>query len=301
MARNGETWELDGRDVRVTNLDKVFWPEEGLTKGDLLRYYRVLAPTLLPYMQDRPFTMRAWPNGIEGKNFYRWRVPEHAPQWLERFTYHLQTSNRTAEMAVVDELPELIWIANQGVIELHPWFATRHDVERPTWMVFDLDPMEGMDFGQVLQVGAWIHEMLVKVGVTATPKTSGGDGLHLFVPLQPRHTFEEVRAWMGRFIEWFEREHPGSVTDDKRFAEREGKVLIDYSQNAVGKSIVAPYSARAKPGARVSTPLSLNELQAGQIRPEHFTINTVPERLTEQGDLFVNVLTAPQHLPALKE
>ena len=300
MARQAEIWEVGGREVRVTNLDKVFWPEQGITKGDLLRYYREIAPKLLPFMQDRPFIMRAWPNGITGKSFYRWRVPAHAPDWLERFEYHLQTSNRTAEMAVVDDPPELTWIVNQGTIEMHPWTATRDDPERPTLLFFDLDPVEDVPFERVLEVGAWIGEAMDEMGVLSFPKTSGGDGLHVFVPIERGPSFEQVRQWIGSFIEYLDARHPGAVTADKRLAARGGKVLIDYSQNAVGKSIVAPYSVRARPGAPVSTPLTWDEVREGRVRPGEFTLTTIPERLADRGDLFADLLRNPQRLAAIE-
>ena len=299
MPGRSETWRVGGRAVRVTSLDKVFWPDEGITKGDLLHYYRTVAPRLLPFMQDRPFIMRAWPNGITGKSFYRWRVPAHAPEWLERWEYRLQTANRTAEMAVVDDPPELIWTVNQGVIEMHPWTAPRHHPERPDLLFFDLDPVEGVDFARVLEVGGWIGEMLEELGLRGFPKTSGGDGLHVFVPLEPRYGFDEVREWLGRFIALLEERHPDAVTADKRLASRAGKVLVDYSQNAVGKSIVAPYSVRAKPGAPVSTPISWEEVRGGAVRPSDFTLATAGDRPDSGGDAARELLRLRQHLPDL--
>lgn len=301
MASRRESWRLGEQTVRVTSLDKPFWPDAGLTKEDLLRYYQEIAPVLLPYMQDRPFIMRAWPDGIEGESYYRWRVPRHAPAWLERFTYHLQSSDRVAEMAVVDEPAELIWVVNQNVPEMHPWVATRQAEGEPTLLFFDLDPVPGVSFARVLEVAGWIGEMLDELELIGLPKTSGGDGVHIFVPLARGYTFEEVRGWLGRFIDLLDERHPGAVTSDKRLAERHDRVLIDYSQNALGKSIVAPYSVRAKPGAPVSTPLSWEEVRAGKVRPLDFTLTTIRERLAEKGDLFRPLLTNAQRLPDLPE
>jgi bifunctional non-homologous end joining protein LigD len=298
-ARSKATWQLADRDIVVSNLDKPFWPEQGITKGELLAFYRSIASTLLPYLNDRPFIMRLWPDGISGKNFYRWRLPAYAPEWLERFVYQLQTAQRTAEMPIVDDPAELIWVVNQGVIEMHPWVATRQHPEQPTWMFFDLDPVATVPFERVLEVAGWIGEMLDALGLLGLPKTSGGDGLHIFVPLAPGSSFDEVRAWLGSFIEQLEQRHPGAVTSDKRLAAREGKVLIDYSQNAMGKSIVAPYSVRAKPGAPVSTPLRWDEVREGNIRPGDFTIRTVRDRLQHTGDLFEPVREHQQRLPRL--
>jgi bifunctional non-homologous end joining protein LigD len=299
-AQSKATWQVGGRDVGVTNLDKRFWPEQGLTKGDLLEFYRDIAPTLLPYLNDRPFIMRLWPDGISGKNFYRWRLPAHAPEWLERFVYQLQTAQRTAEMPIVDDPAELIWVVNQGVIEMHPWVATRQHPEQPTWMFFDLDPVASVSFERVLEVAGWIGAMLDGLGLLGLPKTSGGDGLHIFVPLAAGYSFDEVRAWLGSFIEQLEHRHPGAVTSDKRLAAREEKVLIDYAQNAMGKSIVAPYSVRAKPGAPVSTPLRWDEVREGTLKPADFTIRTVRDRLEQVGDLFRATGNRAQSLPKLR-
>jgi bifunctional non-homologous end joining protein LigD len=298
-AQSKAAWKVGGRDVVVSNLEKLFWPEQGLTKGDLLEFYRDIAPTLLPYLHDRPFIMRLWPDGIAGKNFYRWRLPAHAPDWLERFVYQLQTAQRTAEMPVVDDPAELIWVVNQGVIEMHPWVATREHPEQPTWMFFDLDPVASVSFERVLKVASWIGEMLDALGLLGLPKTSGGDGVHIFIPLAPGYSFEEVRAWLGTFIEQLERRYPGAITSDKRLAAREGKVLIDYSQNAMGKSIVAPYSVRAKPRAPVSMPLRWEEVREGKLRPRDFTIRTVRDRLEKASDLFAAIRDRTQQLPKL--
>ena len=298
-ARAKATWKVGEHEIAVTNLDKLFWPEHGVTKGDLLEFYRDIAPILLPYLHDRPFIMRLWPDGIGGKNFYRWRLPAHAPEWLERYVYQLQTAQRTAEMPVVDDPAELIWVVNQGVIEMHPWVATRNAPEQPTWMFFDLDPVASVSFERVLEVAGWIGETLEKLDLVGLPKTSGGDGLHIFVPLAEGYSFEEVRSWLGAFIEQLERRHPGAVTSDKRLAAREGKVLIDYSQNAMGKSIVAPYSVRAKPGATVSTPLRWEEVRERKLRPGDFTLRTLRDRLEKVDDLFSAIRDRPQQLPKL--
>jgi bifunctional non-homologous end joining protein LigD len=300
-AGSKATWQVGGREVVVTNLDKPFWPEKGLTKGDLLEFYRDIAPTLLPYLQDRPFIMRLWPDGITGKHFYRWRLPSHAPAWIERFVYQLQTAQRTAEMPIVDDPAELIWVVNQGVIEMHPWVATREHPDQPTWMFFDLDPIESVPFERVLEVAGWIGEMLDGLGLMGLPKTSGGDGLHIFVPLDAGYSFEQVRAWLSAFIELLERSYPDAITSDKRLAARDGKVLIDYSQNAMGKSIVAPYSVRAKPRATVSTPLRWEEVRERKVRPADFTLTTVRDRLEQVGDLFDAILHHPQQLPKLPD
>lgn len=175
-GRAKATWKVGGHEIAVTNLDKLFWPEQGLTKGDLLEFYRDIAPTLLPYLYDRPFIMRLWPDGTGGKNFYRWRLPAHAPDWLERYVYQLQTAQRTAEMPVVDDAAELIWVVNQAVIEMHPWVAIRNAPEQPTWMFFDLDPVANVSFERVLEVAGWIGETLESLTSWAYQRRAAGMG-----------------------------------------------------------------------------------------------------------------------------
>lgn len=299
MAPAHETWRLARRTVEVTHLDKMFWPDSGLTKGDLLRYYRTVAPALLPYLRDRPFIMRAWPDGVRGESFYRWRLPPYAPEWLGRFRYRVHSTRRIAEMAVVGDAAALAWVVNQGVIEMHPWPATTQDPEHPTWMVFDLDPGRDVAFRQILHVAGLINTALEALHLSAVPKTTGKRGVHLFVAIERRYTFDEVRAWLKAFLGRLSASHPDELTLEKRFAERGGKVLADYSQNAAGKSIAAPYSVRALPGATVSTPLTWREVAGGRVRPADFTLRTVPARLRRHGDLLAPVLSKPRRLPPL--
>jgi bifunctional non-homologous end joining protein LigD len=296
-GRDRETWTLGRRSVEVTHLDKVFWPESGLTKGDLLRYYRDVAPTLLPYMQGRPFIMRAWPDGITGDSFYRWRRPDYAPRWLGHFRYRVHATGRTAEMLVVDDPAELIWVVNQGVIEMHPWLGTTRNIERPTWMVFDLDPAAGGPFEEALHVAELIERALEALGLRGVAKTTGGRGVHVFVAIEKRYTFEDVRGWLRAFLDPLAASHPDTLTLDKRLSDRKGKVMVDYSQNAAGKSIAAPYSIRARPGAPVSTPLAWDEVSRGRVRPTDFTLTAVLSRLRERGDLFAPILAHAYKLP----
>lgn len=276
--------------VKITNPDKVFWPDEGYTKGDLVDYYTRMAPVLLPHLRDRPFVMRQFPNGIQGKSFYRWQVPGHAPEWLERWRYSLQTEDREIELLVVDDLPELTWVANQGVIEIHPWLSRKDRPDRPDRAVFDLDPGEGRAFADCLRVALWVREALEKHGLSGHPKTSGGKGVHVFVALERRRDFDAVRGWVRRVCEELVGQHPSDITIDKAKPARRGKVLIDYSQNAIGKSTVTAYSVRAKPGAPVSMPLTWDEVARARVRPQDFTLRTAPQRLQRLGDLFGDML-----------
>ena len=193
----------------------------------------------------------------------------------------------------------LIWLVNQGVIEMHPWLATTRHPDHPTWMLLDLDPGRGVAFDRILHVAKVIGKALEALGLGGMPKTTGKRGVHLFVAIERRHTFDEVRAWLKVFLTRLAASHPNVLTLDKRLAERGGKVLVDYSQNAAGKSIAAPYGVRALPGASVSTPLTWREVAAGRVRPVDFTVRTVPDRLRRHGDLFAPLLRRPHRLRPL--
>ncbi len=287
--------EVEGRTIALHNLDKVFWPQLGLTKADLINYYIGVAPYLLPYLQGRPFIMKPFPDGAAGRSYYRWEIPDYAPEWLRRWPYRTRTG-RVIEMLVIAGLPELIWAANQACLEMHPWLSRTDEPEYPDQVVFDLDPGPGAGFVACLDVALWLHEALDRLGLRSYAKATGRHGLHVLVPSDRRHTFREVRAWVQSVANSLAADHPGEVTVDKSLAVRNGKVLIDYSQNGLGKSIAAPYSARATPGATVSTPLTWREVAARRVRPADFTLLTAPQRVRRMGDLLAPLLEG-QALP----
>ena len=291
--------EVDGKTLELHHTDKVFWPDLGLTKADLINYYLEVSPYLLPLLQGRPFIMRSFPNGIGGRSYYRWDLPDYAPAWLHRWPYEAKTGERVIDMLVIEGLPELVWVANQAAIEMHPWLSRTDDPTHPDLVVFDLDPGPGLDFAGVLRVAAWLHDLLDELGLRGYPKTSGKEGLHVLVPVERRYTFREVRAWVQQVGRRLATAHPDAVTTDKALARRKGRVLVDYSQNGLGKSIASAYSARATPNAAVSTPLTWREVTAGKVRPGDFTLLTMPKRLRKVGDLLARLVEG-QKLPALE-
>ncbi len=291
--------KADGVDIEIRNADKVFWPQLGLTKGDLVNYYTEVAPWLLPHLKGRPFTMKPYPDGAAGRSYFRWEIPAYAPRWVHRWTYHAVTEERVIDMVVIEGLAELVWVADQGCIEMHPWLSRCDDPAHPDLALFDLDAGPGSGFAQCLQVAAWMHAALERLGVRSYAKTTGHEGLHVLVPIERRYTFEAVRAWVHAFGLSLEAEHPKDVTLDKALERRQSRVLIDYSQNALGKSAVSPYSARATPEATVSTPLTWQEVEGGRVRPLDFTVLTLPARLRAVGDLMAP-LARGQMLPDLK-
>jgi bifunctional non-homologous end joining protein LigD len=297
MPSSATTWTLAGREIRVTSLDRPYWPDDGLSKGDLLGYYRDLAPVLLPYFAERPVTPRVFPRGIDGVSYYRRERPEKAPDWLRGAEYETATDGHRIRVLLVDDAAGLIWLANSGAIELHVWGARLPDLSEPDLVVFDLDPGEQASFEDVLRAASVLHEHLDGLGLRGYPKTSGGDGLHVFLPLAPGHTFERVRDWVRRLAEELEAAHPKTIAVSHGPTHRGSRVTIDHAQNSVGRNSAAPYTVRARPGALVSTPLTWKEIADGTVRPGDLTMKTVPGRVKMLGDLFGPILAADQRLP----
>jgi len=283
--------------VRVSHRDKPYWPEDGLTKGDLLAYYREMAPVLLPYLKDRPVTLRVYRDGIHGPTFYRRERPDSAPPWLRTEEYRTATDGHPIKVLLIDDTAGLIWAANGGAIEMHPWSARLPDLNQPDQAIFDLDPGDEASFEGVLRAAGVLHEVLDKQGLRAYPKTTGGEGLHVFLPLAPGHTYEVVRDWVRTLAERLEADHPDLFAVAHGATHWGSHVTVDHAQNSVGRNTAAPYTVRARPGATVSTPLTWDEIAEGKIRPGDFTIRTVPERLKKRGDLFAPVLAGGQRLP----
>jgi bifunctional non-homologous end joining protein LigD len=297
MAKASSTWELAGREVAVTHLDKVYWPQDGLTKGDMLEYYRQMAPVLLRYCAGRPVTLKVYPNGIDGFSYYRRDRTGRAPDWLRSVTYELQTSEDASQLVVIDDAAGLIWAANQGAIEFHPWTAPADEVTQPDQAVFDLDPGEKADFGQALQAALHVRAALEGAGLHGYPKTSGGRGVHIYVPLAPGYSFDAVRDWVRGVAEQLAAAHPDLIEVAHGATHVGSQVTIDHAQNSIGRNTAAAYTLRARPGAPVSAPLTWQEVEASRVRPEEFNLRTIFVRLDHLGDLFEPVVGKGQRLP----
>jgi bifunctional non-homologous end joining protein LigD len=297
MATKSSTWEAAGRSVRVTNLDRVYWPEDGFTKGDLLAYYRDVAPVLLPYIADRPVTLRVFPQGIHGYGHWRRDRPDNAPGWIRRAEYQTATDGHSLDAVVIDDAAGLIWSANSGGIEVHLWCSKMPNLAEPDLIAFDLDPGEATSFADVLAAARLVKAELDRLGMRAYPKTSGGRGLHIFLPLAPGHTFELVRDWVEGLAGRLEEAHPGLIATAHGSTHRGRSVTIDHAQNSIGRNTAAPYTVRARPGAPVSAPITWDEVEEGQFAPDDFTIANIRTRLEQVGDLFAAVLKANQPLP----
>jgi bifunctional non-homologous end joining protein LigD len=292
------------RVLELSNLEKPFWPEEGITKGDLIAYYRELASVVVPHLRDRPFTMKRYPDGWQGKHFFQKDAPSHMPDWIPRFEYRSTSratrEKRTLRYPLVNEELALLWMVNMGCIDLNTWYSRVDRPERPDWVLFDLDPSPDVGFAEVVRVALLIKEVLDALGLAGFPKTSGADGFHVLVPVARRHTYGQTRELAEIVAGTLARLHPGLVTTEWAKAKRRG-VLVDANQNGEGKTIASAYSVRPRPGAPVSTPLRWEEVTE-ELDPAAFTMEAVLARVARDGDLFAGVLETRQSLgKALRE
>ena len=285
------------RTVELSNLDKPFWPEEGITKGDLLAYYRDVGPVLVPHLRDRPFTMKRHPDGWQGKHFFQKDTPKHAPSWLQTVPFPATTregETRTIDYALVNDELALLWMVNMGCIDMHAWTSRADRPERPDWVIFDLDPSEGVGFEEVIETALLVRATLDLVGLESFPKTSGSRGIHVLVPIARRHGYRDTHEFASIVAGALARAHPGLVTTQWVKSKRRG-VLVDANQNGPGKTTASVYSVRPRAGAPVSTPLSWNEVKPG-LDPSAFTMDAVLDRVARDGDLFADVLKRRQSL-----
>jgi bifunctional non-homologous end joining protein LigD len=293
---------VGGRRLPVSNLDKVFYPKTGFTKGDVIEYYIRVAPVLLPHLKDRPLTLKRYPNGVEGPFFYEKRCPAFRPRWLKTAKIWSEGNQENINFCLVNDLPSLVWTANLADLELHTFLSKKQDPHRPTMMVFDLDPGPPADILNCVQVAFWLKELLDGMGVETFAKTTGSKGLQLYIPLNTRVTFDQTKRLARALAERLTREHPKEVVYDMKKALRKGKVLIDWSQNDEHKTTICVYSLRAKERPTVSTPVTWQELQkvAKGGNPDQLTFDpeAVLRRVQKLGDLFEPVLTMKQKLPA---
>ena len=296
--RAGDAWllEADGRRLRVSNLDKRYWPDDGYSKGDLLAYYWNVAELLLPHLRDRPLTMKRMPDGLAGEPFYEKQVPAHAPDWLPTAAVPSEDETRVVEFVVVQDLPTLEYVANLGCIEMHPLHSRAGSLDRPDYAFFDLDPFPPYTFADVRTVAMLVKVVLDGLGLRGYPKTSGATGMQVFVPLQPVHPYADVRAFVERVGRLVARAYPEKATMAWPVADRAGKVFIDHQMNRAGANIASVYSLRPLPGAPVSTPLDWDEVGT-DLEPGDFRIDNVWDRFA-LGDRFAGVLEDRQTLDA---
>jgi bifunctional non-homologous end joining protein LigD len=287
------------RELKLSNLDKVFFPVEGITKGDLLEYYRAVAPVLVPHLKDRPFTMIRYPDGIEGGHFFQKDAPKHMPDWIPRHRSLVSTREsprrkKWVEFALVNDELALLWMANMGCIDMNAWYSRADKPERPDFVLFDLDPSPDVGFAETVEVALLVKQALNAFGLVGFPKTSSAEGMHVLVPVERRYTYDDTRQFAEIVAGAIARTHRGLATTEWTKSKRRG-VLIDANQNGEGKTIASVYSVRPRAGAPVSTPLRWEEVNE-KLDPLSFTMEVVRERIDKHGDLFEGVLTTKQRL-----
>lgn len=285
---------IEGRRLELTNPERVLWPEDGLTKADLVRHYVDMSPYLLPFLRDRPLVFTRYPEGIHGKSFYQKNAPVYTPPWIRKFPYSAPSGERVVEFILVDEVAALAWLANQACIEIHPWFSRVGSLDYPDFAVFDLDPAEPAGFEEARAVAQLVKTVLDEAGLEGWPKTSGATGIHIYVPLENRYPYKEVAGFVQRVASLLCQAFPERITLERAVKRRGGKVYIDYLQNIRGKTIVGAYVPRPLPGAPVSTPFTWRELPG--LQPAGFNMKSLGERLRQVGDLYAGFLSRGQSL-----
>ena len=283
------TLKVAGKKVRLTNLDKLFWPAEKITKGALIQYYVDVAPVLLPHIRDRAMVMKRYPHGAAGEFFFMKRAPVPRPDWIRTCRIEHESGN-IIDFPVIDDLPSLLWVINLGCIDLNQWYARCDDIDRPDYVHFDLDPGEGATWDRVLDCGRIVRDALASLHMTPLVKTTGSKGLHVYVPIVRGPVQKDVWTFAKALAVELASRHPALMTSEYRVAKRpRGRVLVDYNQNAWGRTLASIYSVRPRPRAPVSMPVTWKEIDTG-VRIEDFRIDNVRARIAKTGDLWKPLL-----------
>jgi bifunctional non-homologous end joining protein LigD len=285
VARAGQ------KELKLSNLDKVYWPEEGYTKGDLLTYYFNISFVMLPHLRDRPLTLKRMPNGIHGEFFYEKNAPIHTPKWMPQIPVLADGETKTINFLTACDVADMLWIVNLGALEFHPLHGRGPNQRYPSYAFFDLDPFEPAGYDEVKHVASLIKVVLDRLGLVSYPKTSGATGMQIMVPLDGRHPYDEIRGFVGAVSDLVHEAEPNVTTLEWEVSRRTGKVFMDVNMNREGANIAAAYSVRPEPGATVSAPFFWEELD--DIYPENFTMQTMFDRVAEVADPFLPVAEGP--------
>jgi bifunctional non-homologous end joining protein LigD len=292
MASN--TVSIQGRSFDLSRLDKVLWPQDGYTKGELINYYVEVAPYIIPHLQGRPMVFTRYPDGIDKQSFYQKNAPPSLPEWIKTYPYYSPDSERDINFILVEESATLAWLANQACIEMHPWLSSAASVDYPDFVVFDLDPSPGNSFEQVRTIALLTRRVLNELGLRSYIKTSGSQGLHIYLPVENKYSYEEIRDFGRSVAQIICTMQPDIATVERTVKKRGAKIYVDYMQNVKGKTLCSAYSVRPRPGATVSAPLDWDEVN--RIKPSDFTIKTILPRIQKVGELFAPVLSDRQPL-----
>ena len=295
------TLDFDGKRFRLTHLNKVFFPESGYTKRNLVAYYYRVAEYLLPFLKDRPLVLRRYPDGVKGQAFFQKNMPEGVPKWIETVSIPSEGKREEVQYGIANDLASLLYLTGLGCIDHNPWSSRRDDLEHPDYFFFDLDPADGTEFANVLTIARALYEKLTEAGLRIFMKTSGATGFHIYLPVERVYTFEQLRMFGEIFAQLVSGEHPELVTHERIVAKRQpGRVLIDVTQNSLGRPLAAAYTVRAFPKAPVSAPVEIKELRP-TLKPERFNLKNLFGRLTEKGDLWADFWQSRQRIePALE-
>lgn len=291
--------EINGRTVILTHLDKVFWPQEGYKKAELIQYYCEASPYLIPHLQERPLVWTRYPDGIQNNSFYQKNAPPNLPDWVGTFTYYSKDSDRDIRFIVVSDAADLVWLANQASLEMHPWLSRTAVPDYPDFVVIDLDPSPGNTFKQVVKVAWTVKHILDELELRSFIKTSGSEGLHIYIPVENKYNYKQIREFAQPVAAAACHLVPELATIERTVNKRGSLIYVDYLQNGRGQTLCAPYSVRPRPGAPVSCPLHWEEID--HIEPAQFTIKTILPRLVQYGDLFAPVLNDKQSLVDAQE
>ncbi len=299
MPAGGGKWSVGGRELKLSNLDRLIWPADSITKRDLIRYYVSVAPFALPYLRGRALTVMRHPGGIDRPGFWQKQLPSHTPPWVARWSWPSISAGEIRDYVVADGVAALAWMANEAAIDLHPSTFRIEAPDRPTWALIDIDPGPRTGWDDVVLLARLYRAGLDHLGVTGFPKVSGRRGIQVWIPIRPAYTFDQTRDWVGGLSRAVGAAVPDLVSWEWAKARRSGLARLDYTQNAANKTLVAPYAVRPAPGAPVSAPISWDDLDDPDLRPNRWTIRSILDRLAERGDLFGPSLTLEQELPAL--
>ncbi|HWG87218.1 MAG TPA: non-homologous end-joining DNA ligase, partial [Candidatus Acidoferrales bacterium] len=303
MAKQESIIEIEGRQIKLSNLDKVLYPKAGFTKGQVIDYYARIAPVLIPHLASRPLTLKRYPEGVEGFHFYEKNCPAYRPEWMKTAKVWSPGNNRFMYYCVVEDLPTLVWLANLADLELHVSLSRAPEMQQPTVIAFDLDPGAPANIVQCCQVAVWVRDIFGRFGLESFPKTSGSKGLQVYVPLNYKVTYNETKPFARAVARLLEDSHRDLVVSDMKKSLRSNKVFVDWSQNDDYKTTVCVYSLRAKDQPTVSTPVTWKEvencLKKGDPELLVFTSEQALKRVEKSGDLFEPVLKLKQELPQL--
>lgn len=298
--RAGGRWSVGGLDVELSNLDKVLFRGAGFTKRDLVRYYATIAPVILPYLRERPLNVHRWPDGVDGKTqFWQKQIPSHAPEWVARWDYPEAGRTDSHTYVVADRVATMAWLANQACIDLHPWTSTIHDYRQPSYAYIDIDPGTDTTWAELITLAGLYRTALEHLAVRGYPKVSGQRGIQIWIHVVPGYTFDQTRDWVGALSRGIGAVVPELVSWEWAKADRGGRARLDYTQNSLSKTLVAPYAVRPVPSGAVSAPITWDELEDPDLSAGRWDMRTIIERVAEKGDLFAGVLSEPQELPPI--